>query len=120
MRIIRHKTKWPPATSSIKFDLSEAQLKNYISVAYRDHHAWLKYVPMYHDLFTSIDEARVKAKTHSVMVTCNYLLLNRGCPHHTLYENFVAEVNQKKIKLSPDLLCFQTQLAFFISLCEIR
>jgi len=103
-----------------KFDLSDSKLRNYISVAYTDHHAWLKYFPLYHDLFTTIEEARQKAKTHSVMVTCNYLLLTRGCPTQVLYENFVMEVSSKRMSFHPELLRTQTQLAFMLSLCEIR
>jgi hypothetical protein len=119
MKTFKQRTTWVRPLSP-RYDLTDAQLRNYVSVAFSDHHAWLKYFPMYHDLFTTIEEARQKAKTHSVMVTCNYLLLTRGCPVQTLYENFVLEATSKKMSFHPELLRTQTQLAFILSLCEIR
>lgn len=109
-----------PKTSSTNFDISITQRRNYIALAYQDHHAWLKYLPLYHDLFTSLDEAKTKAKTHSVMVTCNYLILTRGCTPQMVYESFTAEFNVRNFRLSHSLLHFETQLSFMICLCKIR
>lgn len=119
MKKTAYRTKFRHDFSN-KIQTSITQRRAYIWIAYHDHQAWLKYLPMFHDLFTSLEEAKKKAKTYSVMVTCNYLLQTRGCEPQQVFESFEAEVYSKLMHLHPALISYHSQFAFMVSLCKIR
>lgn len=100
--------------------MSDHQIRAYLAFAYESFKKWSLYLETYLDLFATEDQATVKAKTHSLMCMCKYLIDRRGCSYKRVYENLIRQQGEYKMILEKKLLPLDTLLSFCCSISEVE
>ena len=100
--------------------MSDHQIRAYLAFAYDSFQRWSLYLETYLDLFATEEQATVKAKTHSLMCMCNYLIDERGCSYKRVYRNLVRQQAENKMILEKNLLPLDTLLSFCCSISEVE
>jgi hypothetical protein len=102
-----------------KYSMPDEVIEYSIVQAFHQERFWFRYFPMYYDLFITIEDALLKAKTHSIADACKCLHERYGCSLCRIYEILKKDVLLNKVTLKESILNIDAKFDFIQCLEEL-
>jgi hypothetical protein len=92
--------------------VSDAYIESCLVTAYRHQFFWFQYFHRYYELFVTIDEALLKARSHAIATKCNNLHVVQGCSLTRIYHVLKNTTQCGKVELSKYVLNIDSKFDF--------
>jgi len=115
---IRRMRKMPKALGRVPI-LSVENLRQSLMLSYTSERIWNQYLHQYHHLFCDADDAEIKARTHSLAITCRNIRNQTGYSFQKIYSFVLKEVKDSNLDIDAKILRLENKWEFMDSIFEI-